>query len=182
MSTATFTLVHVILSLVGIAAGMVVLFGMLASKRLEGWTALFLSTTVLTSVTGFFFPFERFLPSHAFGIISLLVLPVTLVARYRRHLAGRWRSTYVVTAVILLYLNAFVLVAQAFAKILALHELAPTQSEPPFAVSQAFVLVLFAVATVLAVSRFRQEPAGNVRRGESVRTVVPATALTVSND
>src|SRR3989475_7890362 len=108
MTTSTFTLVHVVLSLVGIASGLVVVFGLLGGKRLDGWTALFLVTTVLTSVTGFLFPFHKFLPSHGVGIVSLVVLAMAIFARYVRQLAGGWRRGYVVSAVIALYLNVFV--------------------------------------------------------------------------
>jgi hypothetical protein len=154
MSTATFTLLHVILSLVGIAAGIVVLFGMLASKRLEAWTALFLSTTVLTSVTGFFFHSEKFGPPHVVGVISLLVLAVTIPALYAYRLAGPWRWTYAAGAVLSLYLNVFVGVVQAFQKIPFFNALAPTQSEPPFAIAQGLVLLIFIALGVLAVRRF----------------------------
>jgi hypothetical protein len=131
---------------------------MLGSKRLPGWTALFLATTVLTSVTGFLFPFERLLPSHVFGIISLVVLAIALFALYGRHLAGSWRWIYVVGAAVALYLNSFVGVFQAFLKIPAVHALAPTQAEPPFAVAQGTVLLAFIVLTVLAVRAFRPQP------------------------
>jgi hypothetical protein len=155
MTTATFTLVHVLLSLVGIGAGFVVLFGLIAGKRLEAWTAIFLATTVATSVTGFGFPFDHLLPSHKVGIISLVVLLITLLARYAFHLAGAWRRVYVITAVIALYLNTFVGVVQAFLKVPALNALAPTQAEPPFAIAQGIVLVLFIVLGTLAAKRFR---------------------------
>ncbi len=154
MSLATFTLVHVILSLIGIAAGVVVLFGMLAAKRLEGWTALFLITTILTSVTGFFFPVAGFMPSHAVGIISLVFLVVALVARYAGGLVGGWRVTYVVSAIIALYLNVFVLVVQGFQKVAFLKALAPTQSEPPFLIAQLAVLAIFIGLGVLAARAF----------------------------
>jgi hypothetical protein len=154
----TFTLVHVVLSLIGIFAGLIVIFGLLAAKRLDGWTALFLSSTVLTSVTGFLFPVHRFLPSHAVGILSLVVLAVAILARYTFHLAGAWRRTYVVTAMIALYLNVFVLVVQGFLKVPALKAMAPTQSEPPFKVAQLVVLALFVVLTILASIKFRNEP------------------------
>ncbi len=133
---ATFTLVHVVLSLIGILSGFVVVFGLLSVKRLDGWTALFLVSTVATSVTGFLFPFHRFLPSHAVGILSLIVLGGAILARYALHLAGAWRRIYVVCAVIALYLNVFVLIVQLFEKIPALKAMAPTQSEPPFLVAQ----------------------------------------------
>ena len=154
MSTATFTSVHVILSLIGILAGLVVLFGLLRSQPLSGWTALFLATTVLTSVTGFLFPFERLLPSHIVGIISLVVLAAALVALYVRRLAGSWRWIYVAGAVSALYLNAFVGVVQAFQKLPVLNTLAPTQSEPPFVIAQVVVLVLFVVLGIAAVRTF----------------------------
>jgi hypothetical protein len=157
MSLATFTLVHVVLSLIGIFAGLVVLAGMFRSRRLSGWTALFLATTVLTSVTGFFFPFERLLPSHVVGIISLVVLAVALWALYVRHLAGAARWIYVSTAVLALYLNVFVAVVQAFLKIPFLKALAPTQAEPPFVIAQGAVLVLFVVLGILAVRSFHPE-------------------------
>src|SRR5437899_2981129 len=158
MTTSTFTLVHVLLSLVGIGSGFVVIFGLLTSKRLDGWTALFLATTVATSVTGFGFPFHRLLPSHIVGIISLVVLAVAILARYRFHLAGAWRPTYVVSAAVALYLNVFVLVAQLFAKVPGLKALAPTQSEPPFLIVQVIVLAAFIALTIRAAIRFRTEP------------------------
>jgi hypothetical protein len=154
MSTSTFTLVHVVLSLVGILAGLVVVFGMFSSKKLDGWTALFLATTVLTSVTGFFFPFDKILPSHIVGIISLVVLAIAILALYALHLAGPWRWIYVVSAVLALYLNVFVGVVQAFQKLPLLASLAPTQSEPPFLIAQAVVLVIFVVLGVVAARSF----------------------------
>jgi hypothetical protein len=150
----TFTLVHVLLSLVGIFSGLVVVFGLLAAKGLPVWSALFLLSTVATSVTGFLFPFHGFLPSHAVGILSLIVLTVAIFARYGRHLAGAWRRTYVITAMIALYFNVFVLIVQLFEKVPALKELAPTQSEPPFKLAQILVLTLFVVLTILATVRF----------------------------
>ena len=154
MSLEAFTLIHVILSLVGIASGLVVLFAMLGSNRLVGWTALFLATTFLTSVTGFFFPVAQFMPSHAVGIISLLFLLAALLALYVFHLGGAWRWIYVVGAVVALYLNVFVGVVQAFQKVPALHALAPTGSEPPFVVAQVVVMLIFIVLGVFAVRRF----------------------------
>ena len=142
----TFTFLHVVLSLIGIFSGLIVMFGLLAGKRLDGWTALFLLTTVATSVTGFLFPFHKFLPSHAVGIISLVFLAVAIVARYARHLAGGWRRTYVITAMISLYLNVFVLVVQLFLKVPALNAMAPTQTEPRFKIAQLSVLTIFVVA------------------------------------
>jgi hypothetical protein len=158
MTTSTFTLVHVLLSLVGIASGLVVVFGLLAGKRLDGWTELFLITTVATNVTGFGFPFDHLLPSHKVGIISLVVLTIAILARYAFHLAGGWRRIYVISAVTALYLNVFVGVVQAFLKVPALKTLAPKQTEPPFLVTQLAVLVIFIVVTILAAKRFRNEP------------------------
>jgi hypothetical protein len=130
-------------------------FGLLASKPLGGWTALFLVSTVLTSVTGFGFPFDHLLPSHVVGILSLVVLALAIVARYARHLAGAWRWIYVVSAVVALYFNVFVFVVQAFQKVPALSALAPTQSEPPFLIAQLVVLALFAALGTVAVRRFQ---------------------------
>jgi len=154
MSTSAFTQLHVILSLIGIAAGLIVLFGMLGSNRMSAWTALFLATTVLTSVTGFFFPRDQLLPSHIVGIVSLVVLAIALFALYVRRLAGSWRWIYVASAVLALYLNVFVGVVQAFQKLPFLRALAPTQSEPPFIVVQVVVLVLFAVLGIVAARGF----------------------------
>jgi hypothetical protein len=160
MTTATFTLVHVWISLVGIGSGLIVLFGLLNAKRLDGWTGLFLATTVATSLTGFGFPFEQLLPSHKVGIISLVVLAIAILARYAFHLAGSWRWIYVVSALIALYLNVFVAIVQSFQKVTALKELAPTQSEPPFLVTHVVVLSLFIVLAIMAVKRFRAENIG----------------------
>jgi len=154
----TFTLVHVLLSLVGIGAGFVVVFGLIAAKRLDGWTALFLATTVATSLTGFLFPFHKLLPSHVIGIVSLLALALAILARYARHLTGAWRWIYAVNAVVALYLNVFVLVAQAFQKVPVLKAMAPTQSEAPFLGAQLVVMALFIVLGIFAVKRFHAEP------------------------
>jgi hypothetical protein len=158
LGMAPLTFVHVVLSVIGILSGFVVVFGMLTWEKLDGWTALFLATTVLTSVTGFLFPFHGFLPSHVLGILSLLALPVAIVARYGCQLAGAWRRTYVITAMIALYLNVFVLIAQLFMKVPALKAMAPTQSEPPFKLTQLVVLVLFVILTIAAAKKFRNEP------------------------
>jgi hypothetical protein len=155
MNLATYTFVHVALSLVGIGAGFVVMFGLFTGKRLDGWTLLFLVTTVATSVTGFGFPFEHFLPSHGVGVISLLVLTVAILARYTFHLAGAWRWLYVVGAVVALYLNVFVGIVQAFQKVPALKAIAPTQSELPFLLSQLVVMALFVMLAIVAAIRFR---------------------------
>ena len=155
MTTSTFTFVHVVLSVVGIGSGCVIVCGLLAGKRLDGWTALFLASTVATSVTGFGFPFDHVLPSHIVGVMSLLVLAVAILARYALHLAGVWRRFYVVNAVIALYLNVFVLIVQLFLKVPPLKEMAPTQSEPPFLLTQLVFLALFVVLALAAASRFR---------------------------
>lgn len=157
MTTATYTLIHVIISLIGIGSGLVVMYGMLTGKKLDGWTALFLTTTVLTSVTGFGFPFKGVTPAINLGVISLVVLAVAIVARYARHLSGAWRKTYVISAALALYLNVIVLVVQSFEKVPALKAAAPTQKEAPFAAAQIAVLLLFVALTILAVKRFRPE-------------------------
>jgi hypothetical protein len=158
MSTSTFTLVHVVISLVGIATGFIVMFGLLAGRRLEGMTAVFLATTVATSVTGFGFPIHKVGPPHIVGAISLVVLAVALVARYAYKLRGAWRWIYVITAVIALYLNVFVGIVQAFQKVPALKAMAPTQSEPPFVIAQLAALILFVALAILATSRFTLAP------------------------
>ena len=154
MSLSAFTLFHVVLSLVGIVAGLVVLAGMFGSRLQRGWTALFLATTVLTSVTGFLFPFERVLPSHVVGVISLVVLAIAIAALYLYHLARSWRWIYVASALAALYLNVFVLVAQAFLKVPFLNALAPTGSEPAFILAQLVVLVAFVWLGVVALRSF----------------------------
>jgi hypothetical protein len=159
MSTATYTFLHVLISLVGLGSGLIVMFGFLTGKRRDGWTALFLTTTVATSVTGFGFHFDHLLPSHKVGIISLVILSLAILARYRFRLAGAWRGTYVVSAAVALYLNVFVAVVQAFEKIPALKALAPTQKEPPFLVAQLVVLALFVGFTIPAAKRFHIESA-----------------------
>jgi hypothetical protein len=157
MTTSTYTLVHVAVSLLGICSGFVVLFGLLGAKRLDSWTALFLVTTVLTSVTGFGFPFDHLLPSHKVAIISLVVLAVAILARYVLHLVGAWRWIYVGGAVMALYLNVFVLIFQLFEKVPTLKAMAPTQSEPPFLVAQLVVVAAFVLFAILAVKRFHPE-------------------------
>jgi hypothetical protein len=157
MTLSTFTLVHVLISLAGLGSGMIVVLGMIAGKRLDGWTAVFLVTTVLTSATGFFFPVEHLLPSHIVGIISLVVLAVAIVARYALHMAGAWRTIYVVSAVLALYLNSFVAVVQSFLKIPSVHALAPTQKEPPFLVAQLVVMAIYIVLGVFAAKEFHVE-------------------------
>jgi hypothetical protein len=154
MSLHAYTQLHVLISLVAIGSGLVVLYGMITGKRLDRLTSLFLSTTVLTSVTGFGFPYMGVTPGIRLGIISLVVLTFAYLARYVRNLAGGWRVTYVISAAMALYLNVFVLVVQSFEKVPALRAVAPTQKEPPFAVAQIAVLVVFVGLTILAVRRF----------------------------
>jgi hypothetical protein len=155
MSLETFALVHVVISLAGILSGLVVVFGLVGGRRLDGLTAVFLTTTVLTSVTGFMFPFEKVTPGIKLGIISLLVLVITIAARYAFHLAGAWRVIYAVGATLALYLNVFVLVVQSFEKVPALHALAPTGTEPAFLVAQLVVLAAFLALGTFAAIRFR---------------------------
>ncbi len=160
MTLSTFTLVHVVLSLLGIASGFIVVYGLISGKRLDSWTAIFLITTVLTSATGFLFPFKHLLPSHIVGILSLLVLAVAIVARYPRRMEGGWRRIYVVCAMVALYLNCFVAVVQAFLKVPALHALAPNGNEPPFLIAQIALLAVFIFLTIVAARRFGCLPLG----------------------
>ena len=154
----TYTLFHVLLSLVGILSGLVVLYGLLNAQRLPAWTQLFVWTTVATTLTGFGFPFNGFTPAIGTGIVSTLVLIFLLVALFAKKLIGPWRTVYVITAVISLYLNVFVLIVQLFLKVPALHALAPQGKEPPFAIAQGIALLFFIVAGYLAVKRFYPAP------------------------
>jgi hypothetical protein len=160
MSLPTFTLVHVIISLIAVVSGVIVMSGLLGSNRRPGMTAIFLLFTILTSATGFLFPFEKLLPSHMVGILSLVLLATACIALYAMKLSGSWRWIYVVTAMTSLYLNVFVLVIQAFLKVPTLHALAPSvpPSEPPFAIIQGIVLVFFVLVIIGAVRRFRPMP------------------------
>lgn len=162
MTLSTFTLFHVVLSLVGIAAGLIVVYGLLTGRRFDAWTATFLLFTVLTSLTGFLFPFTHLLPSHIVGILSLLMLAVAIFARYPRRLEGGWRRIYVICAMVGLYLNCFVLVVQMFLKLPALHALAPKGNEPPFLIAQLALLAVFILLTIVAVRRFHCEPLAKV--------------------
>lgn len=155
-----FTLIHVVLSLVGIVAGLVVAGGLAGGRLLDRWALVFLVTTVLTSVTGFGFPFVTLLPSHIVGIVSLVVLAGVIVAQYVKRFAGAWRRSYATGVVLATYLNAFVLVTQLFLRLPALIVAAPTQSEPPFAITQVLVLALFVWLAVAADKGFRAAPAG----------------------
>jgi len=153
-----YTVIHTLISLVAIFTGLIVVFGMIGGKRLDGWTKWFLITAVATTITGFFFPFHGFTPAIGLGIISLPFLVLTIFARYPKHLAGPWRWMYVIGAVICLYFNLFVAVVQAFEKIRALHATAPTQTEPPFKLTQLIVLLITALFGIVAAIRFRPEP------------------------
>ena len=155
MSIPMFTMLHVIISLIGIASGLFVLYGMITVRRYHGLTGLFLATTVLTSVTGFFFPFASFGPSHMIGVISLVLLTAAILALYVFHLERFWRWIYISCAVAALWLNVFVGVVQAFQKLAFLSPLAPTQSEPPFLIAQVVVLAVFVVFGFVAVRKFR---------------------------
>lgn len=154
---STLTLVHVVLSLIGILAGFVVVYGLFKGNRMDGWTAVFLAITALTSLTGFFFPFHKLLPSHILGVLSLIVLAIAVPARYVYRLAGGWRRIYVISAVLALYFNFFVLIAQLFQKVPPLKALAPTQSEPPFLVAETCALGLFIILGIYSVKGFRGE-------------------------
>jgi hypothetical protein len=154
MPLETFTFVHVVISLVGIMTGFIVVALMLSSAPIAGWNAFFLVSTILTSVTGFFFPFKAFGPPHMVGVISLVVLAVALFAVYGRKLSGVWRTVYVGSAILALYLNVFVGVVQSFQKFAYLHNFAPNGSEPPFVVTQAAVLILFVLLGIVAVRRY----------------------------
>jgi hypothetical protein len=155
LSVATFTLVHVIISLVGIGSGIVVFLAMLARDRVAAWTALFLISTIVTSVSGFFFHSTAIGPPHVFGVISLVVLAAAVLARYIFALAGWWRLIFIVGAWIALYLNCVVAVIQFFQKFSFLQPLAPTQTEPPFLITQAVMLAIFVIVGIAAGIRFR---------------------------
>ena len=165
LSLTTYTLLHTVLSLVGIVAGLVVAGALASGTRLDRWAAVFLVTTVLANASGFGFPFVKLLPSHIVGAVSLMVLAAVIVADYVKRLAGAWRTTYAVGVVLATYLNVFVLVAQLFKRIPVLFVAAPTQSEPPFALTQALVLVLFGWLGVAAVKGFRTAPGQSAHVG-----------------
>ena len=160
LSVHAFTLIHVLISLVGIVAGVIVAFGMTQGKSLPGWTALALLSLILTSVTGFLFGDPTFTPAEGVGAVSLVVLAVAVIALYFMHLKGMWRWIYVVTAMIAIYFNCFVGVIQAFQKIDFLHALAPTQStEPAFVIAQLALLAIFVVLGYAALKKFHPHAA-----------------------
>ncbi len=160
MSLSMFTMVHVIISLIAIVAGIIVMFGLLGSSPMPGLTAIFLLFTILTNATGFLFPFEKLQPSYIIAAISLVLLAIACIALYGMKLAGAWRWIYVLTAMISLYFNVFVLVIQSFLKIPALTALAPGNppSGPVFGVVQGVVLLFFVVAIIGALRRYRPMP------------------------
>src|SRR5688572_4518359 len=160
---ATFTALHVVISLIGIVSGFVVIAAFVANKPVNRTTHVFLATTVATSVTGFGFPFPPITPAHVVGALSLVLLALALYALYSRGLAGVWRPTFIVTAVIAEYFNVFVLIIQSFLNVPALKAQAPTQSEPPFAIAQGIALLAFIVLGVLSVQRFRPQSPTTVR-------------------
>jgi len=155
MSIGAFTLLHVVITLVAIGSGLIVVGGMFASDRLPVTAALFLLTTALTSLTGFLFPIHGLTPALSVGILACVILAVALFALYKEHLVGAWRWIFAITAVASLYLNVFVLVVQSFVKVAAFNALAPTQTEPPFALTQALVLAIFILIAIIAAVKFR---------------------------
>src|SRR3954447_12052987 len=173
MDITTLTLGHTVISIVAITAGLVVVGGLIAGGRIAGWTGIFPVTTALTSITGFFFPFSQLTPSQWIGIISLLILPFVIAARYWKHLRGVWRGIYVVGTVLTLYLNFFVLMVQLFRRIPALLVAAPKQTEPPFVLTQLVVLALFAWLGVASFRRFRPQAVVTARQATAPAAAVP---------
>jgi len=157
MTVSTFTVVHVLISLLGIVSGLVVMYGLLTANRLERWTTLFLVSTAATNITGFLFPFKGVTPGIVIGVLSLILLAVAVIGRYALNLNGAWRPIYIVAASVALYFNVFVFVVQSFEKIPQLRSLAPTQKEPPFEVAQLLVLLIFVIVTGFALKRFRPD-------------------------
>jgi hypothetical protein len=178
MDITTITLGHTVISIVAIAAGLVVVGGLIAGVRIDGWTGIFLVTSALTSITGFFFPFTRLLASHWIGIISLVILPFVIAARYWKHLRGGWRGTYVVGTVLVLYLNFFILLVQLFRRIPALLVAAPKQTEPPFVLTQLLVLALFAWLGFAAFRRFRPQVVVTAKQATAPAAAVPRRGRT----
>jgi hypothetical protein len=159
LSLSAFTTLHVAISLIGIASGIIVLLAMLASMRLDALTLVFLVTTALTSLTGFLFPFHGMTPGIVVGILSCVVLIPAFLARYAFAMRGAWRAVYVVTATMALWFNVFVLIVQLFEKTPALHVLAPTGTEPPFKIAQSIALFVFAMLGIFAAKKFHPKPA-----------------------
>ena len=171
MGLSYFTLIHVLISLVGVTSGFGMLSGMLAGTLYPRWTMLFLATTTATTVTGFFFPFRGFTPAFGVGIISLLVLLAAIYALYVRRLSGPWRKVYAINALVALYLNVFVLIVQLFQKMPVLRELAPTQAEPAFAITQGALLIAFVALGISATIRFRLASPARIYEGETTSAV-----------
>ncbi len=155
MTLIAFTIFHTLLSLAGIASGFVVMYGFLTSRRMDGWAATFLGTMLATTLTGFLFPFHGFTPAIGLGILTTIDLLIAYVARYQLRSAGVWRRTYVISTVIALYFDTFVLVAQMFQKIPVLKDLAPTQTETPFKVAQISLLLVFLALGTRATMKFQ---------------------------
>jgi hypothetical protein len=151
-----YTIVHVLISLVALFTGWVVVAGLLRGRHIPGWTSWFLIASATTSVTGFFFPATRLMPSHILGILTLLASCPAMYALYSRSLAGGWRKAYAICATLTAYFNTFAIVSQLFGKVPALKALAPTQTEPPFAIAELSVMILFFILGILAVKRFRE--------------------------
>ena len=149
------TFIHTAISLVALLVGAIVLYGILHGRYQRDWTAAFIALTLAVCVTGFMFPFHQILPSHIFGVLTLVAMAVTIYALYSKRLNGFWRALYVASAVFAFYLNAFVAIVQAFLKIPALTPLAPTQSELPFIVAQVVLLILVVAAAIVGTKRFR---------------------------
>ena len=158
MSLPAFTAVHVLLSLVGIVAGLIAMWGLLRTTLLRGWTWLFLLMALATSITGFMFPVTGLKPSHVFGVVTLVLLALAIAALVVKRLEGRWRTVYVVSAMLTLYLNVVVLIVQMFEKVAPLAELEPTQGKWPLLATQGAALVFFAGATALGTARFKPSP------------------------
>jgi hypothetical protein len=155
MSLRTFTYLHVYISLIAIGAGFIVVYGMIAAKRVPVLTAVFLFMTALTSLTGFLFPFKGVTPADVLGILSLIVIVIAIIARRRSQTSGVWRGTYVISSILALYFNFFVLIVQSFQKIPSLHALAPTQTEPPFKLAQLITLIIVIALTTMAFKKYR---------------------------
>jgi hypothetical protein len=156
LDIATFTQIHVAISLIAIATGLIAILGLIGNRLYGALTAIFLLTTVLTSITGFLYPSKGVTPGIILGVLSMIVLALAILALYAGHLRGAWRGTYVISASIALYFNVFVLFAQAFQKVPALHALAPTQASPVFGITQVAVMVVFIYITVRAFMAFRR--------------------------
>jgi hypothetical protein len=154
LNLVQFTYLHVFLSLVSIGAGIFIIYGLLTSRRLSILTSLFLVTTVATSLTGFLYPFNGVTPGIILGILSMIVLVLAIVALYVKKLAGPWRGTYVVSVMLAYYFNFFVLIAQSFDKVSALHAIAPSQKSPGFGITQLAVLLIFILLTSRAFKKF----------------------------